>query len=329
MKNSSQPNRSRAEHPDVPPERSGVALAPPNSWIGLKTQFGNSSRLCAFAHKTSLHDVHHVMKNLSELDRSRAEHPHVPPERSGVVLASPNSQIGLNTQFGNSSRSCGSAHNSSQHDVSHIMKNSLQETRFGVTQMYECRRVQLGYSRAGIGFARCGEHRGSPSHFHNLVTARIGYLTQFGNLVQLLLHQNIQFERIEDQLDYDQADRVHPRIDSGGQTHRGEDPRKNVRNTDGDRWADISQTGLRPSCHPRSSDSEISPPDVSLTLPVSSSPPPTPVPPTCIDPHPESIQEERFTPRKAMPSKLTVVHGTTVNSCFGTTRPSKRDWMDC
>ncbi|KAE9389763.1 hypothetical protein BT96DRAFT_946612 [Gymnopus androsaceus JB14] len=61
---------------------------------------------------------------------------------------------------------------------------------------------------------------------------------------------------------------------------------------------------------------------------MSSSPPPTPVPPPYVDPHPESIQEERFTPRKAIPSKLTVVHGTTANSRFGTARPSKRDWMD-
>ncbi|KAE9391426.1 hypothetical protein BT96DRAFT_945364 [Gymnopus androsaceus JB14] len=29
-----------------------------------------------------------------------------------------------------------------------------------------------------------------------------------------------------------------------------------------------------------------------------------------------------------MPSKLMVVHSTTVNSHFGTTRPLKRDWMD-
>ncbi|KAE9386582.1 hypothetical protein BT96DRAFT_1005938 [Gymnopus androsaceus JB14] len=85
---------------------------------------------------------------------------------------------------------------------------------------------------------------------------------------------------------------------------------------------------LRPSCHPRSSEGEFPPPDVSLTLPMSSSPPPTPVPPPCIDPHLKPIQEERFTPQKAMPSKLMVVHSTTVNSRFGATRPAKRDWMD-
>ncbi|KAE9403305.1 hypothetical protein BT96DRAFT_990346 [Gymnopus androsaceus JB14] len=55
---------------------------------------------------------------------------------------------------------------------------------------------------------------------------------------------------------------------------------------------------------------------------------PAPAPPPCINPHPGSIQEVRFIPWKVMPSKLTVVHSTTVNSHFGTARPLKRDWMD-
>ncbi|KAE9403165.1 hypothetical protein BT96DRAFT_990610 [Gymnopus androsaceus JB14] len=91
-------------------------------------------------------------------------------------------------------------------------------------------------------------------------------------------------------------ERIHARINSGGQSSCGDDPHENVRDTDEDHWADIAQRGLRPSCHPRSS----------LTLPVSSSPPPTLVPPPCVDPHPKSIQFKRFTPRKVMPSKLMV-----------------------
>ncbi|KAE9401135.1 hypothetical protein BT96DRAFT_992336 [Gymnopus androsaceus JB14] len=78
-------------------------------------------------------------------------------------------------------------------------------------------------------------------------------------------------------------------INSGGQSPCGDDPCENIRDTDGDQWADIAQTVLRPSCHPCSSDSKISPPDVSLTLPVSSSPPPTPVPPPCVDPRPKIV----------------------------------------
>jgi len=192
MKNSSQLDRSRAERPHVPPERSGVAIAPPNSWIGLKTQFGNSSRLCAFAHKTScasLHDVPHVMKNSPELDRSRAERPHVPPERSGVVLASPNSQIGLNTQFRNSSRSCGSAHDSSRHDVSHIVKNS----------------PQLDHSQADPQYVQTERFGAAPA----APNSQIGSNTQFGQSSSCendsVTHDAPRIMQNQFQLDYSQA----------------------------------------------------------------------------------------------------------------------------
>ncbi|KAE9387918.1 hypothetical protein BT96DRAFT_1004679 [Gymnopus androsaceus JB14] len=108
---------------------------------------------------------------------------------------------------------------------------------------------------------------------------------------------------------------VHPRINSGGKTHQGDDPRGNIRDTDGDQWADLDQKGLRPSCHPRTSEGEISLPDESLTPPMSSPPPPDPLPapapPPCINPH-----------------TLDQFKSTTVNSHFGTSRPLKRDWMD-
>ncbi|KAE9388433.1 hypothetical protein BT96DRAFT_1004193 [Gymnopus androsaceus JB14] len=348
MKNSSQLDRSRAEHPDVPPERSGVAIAPPNSWIGLKTQFGNSSRLCAFAHKTSLH-VPHVMKNSSELDRSRAERPHVPPERSGMLdhsqadpqyvqterfgaaPAAPNSQIGSNTQFGQSS-SC--ENDLVTHNAPRIVQNQFQldysragpfyvhterigvasatpVSPFGLTQtdifLQQCGEAQAASQRAlrelrqftdtlakanmpGFNPGSCNEPDVKST---STVTVTSCHMTRLGMYSYpepgVLFKQNTSPERIR------------ARINSGGQCPCGDDPRENVRDTDGDHWADIAQTGLRPSCHPRSSDGEISPPDVSLTLPVSSSPPPTPVPPPYVDPHPESIQEER---------------------------PSKRDWMD-
>ncbi|KAE9402468.1 hypothetical protein BT96DRAFT_991115 [Gymnopus androsaceus JB14] len=103
-------------------------------------------------------------------------------------------------------------------------------------------------------------------------------------------------------------ERIHARINSEGQSPCGDDPHENVRDTDGDRWADIAQTGLRPSCHPCLSDSEISLPDVSLTLPMSSPlpqiTPPAPGPPLSINPPCRSIQEVSVTPWKVMPSNI-------------------------
>ncbi|KAE9382281.1 hypothetical protein BT96DRAFT_1010967 [Gymnopus androsaceus JB14] len=113
-----------------------------------------------------------------------------------------------------------------------------------------------------------------------------------------------------------------------GQSPCRDDPHENIRDTDGDQWADIAQTGLRPSCHPCSSNGEISPPDVSLTLPVSSSPSLTRFSSSCVNPHPELIQEKSFTPGKAMPSKLTVVHGTTVIHILAQPGTRKETGMD-
>ncbi|KAE9387396.1 hypothetical protein BT96DRAFT_1005159 [Gymnopus androsaceus JB14] len=236
------------------------------------------------------------MQNQFQLDYSRAGPFYIYIERIGVASATPVSPFGL-TQ-------------------TNIFLQQYAEAQAASQQaLHELRQFMDTLAKANMPGFNPGSCNEPDVKSTFTVTVTSHHTTRLGMYSYpepgVLFKQNTSPERI------------HTRINSGGQSPCRDDPHENVRDTDRDQWADIAQTGLRPSCHPCSSDGEISLPDVSLTLPVSSSAPPTPVPPPCINPHPKLIQEERFTPRKAMPSKLTVVHSTTVNSCLAQPGPRK------
>ena len=117
---------SQAEHTYVHSECFGTAPVAPYSQIGLKTQFGKTP---SHFHNSVPHNASCIVENTPQLDCIRADTRNVHAECFSVTPVTPNSQIGLKPQFGNSSQLCASAHEMSLCDVRNIMKNSSQLDR--------------------------------------------------------------------------------------------------------------------------------------------------------------------------------------------------------